>query len=271
VLLTTRKFVSLLALATLASVAVACGGSDKKDAAPAATTTTTNATDSTATTTPSDGSVPEGTDEKSPWNADAQQYRGKIGEKFSYKCPAGGERFPVWGVETYTDDSSVCNAAVQVGLISFAEGGDVEIEIGAAEDSYDDGVGNDVTSKRYASWGGSFTFPEAPPGSGTFEVSPESWARNATEYKGKDGKQVVIRCSANGDLGSVWGSGPFTADSSVCSAGVLAGVIKQADGGSVTIKIAPGEDSYKGSTANGVTSSDYGSYDNSFTIVKKDD
>jgi hypothetical protein len=267
VLLPARRCVPVLAVVVLAVAAAGCGGSDKPDAQAAATTTTARATDSTVTTAPTDGSVPEGTDEKSPWNADAQQYRDKIGEKFTFECPAGGERFRLWGVETYTDDSSVCNAAVHVGLITFERGGTVEIQIAAGQASYDAGVANGVTSTRYGSWGGSFTFPDAPPGSGTFEVSPESWTRNASEYHGTVGKEVDVRCSAGGTLGSVWGSGPYTADSSICTAGVHAGVITQAEGGTVSIKIAPGAQSYEGSTANGVTTNDYGAYGGSFTIV----
>jgi len=45
---------------------------------------------------------------------------------------------------------------------------------------------------------------------------------------------VMCRCESGGALGSVWGSGPYTADSSVCSAATHAGVIG-IDGGGVTI------------------------------------
>lgn len=73
-------------------------------------------------------------------------------------------------------------------------------------------------------------------------------------------------CSADGQAGSVWGSGPYTDDSSVCTAAVHAGLITLAEGGTVNVEVAAGESSYKGSAAHGVTSSDYGAFDGSFTF-----
>ena len=97
-------------------------------------------------------------------------------------------------------------------------------------------------------------------------VSAGSWNQNAQQNRAKQGVRVVVSCSPNGTIGSVWGSGPFTDDSSVCTAGVLAGVITVAKGGDVTIVPGPGQPTYLGSTANGVTSKDYGTYDGSFDI-----
>ena len=46
-----------------------------------------------------------------------------------------------------------------------------------------------------------------------------------------------------------------------------AGLITVDDGGEVTFRLLPGQDSYSGSTANGVTSQDYGSWGDSFEFV----
>lgn len=62
------------------------------------------------------------------------------------------------------------------------------------------------------------------------------------------------------------GSGPYTADSSICTAGVHAGLITIADGGTVVIEVAAGQESYEASDANGVSTSSYGSYGSSFTF-----
>ncbi len=70
-----------------------------------------------------------------------------------------------------------------------------------------------------------------------------------------------------GAFGTVWGSGTYTDDSSVCTAGVHAGVISQQGGGVVVIVISPGLSSYEGSTSNGVTSVGYGSWYGSFQVV----
>jgi hypothetical protein len=174
----------------------------------------------------------------------------------------------VWGTETYTDDSSICSAAVQVGLITVDKGGQVQYQIAAGEDTYSSATANGVTSDSYGSWPGSFIFPAAPPGSGHFTVGPESWSVNATKYRGQNGKRVTVQCSANGTVASVWGTATYTDDSSICTAAVQAGLITTDKGGTVVIQIAPGQASYQGSTANGVTSDSYGSWDSSFTFPK---
>ena len=45
------------------------------------------------------------------------------GSKFLYICPGGARLGTVYGTNTYTDDSSVCTAAVQVGLLTTAGSG----------------------------------------------------------------------------------------------------------------------------------------------------
>ena len=65
--------------------------------------------------------------------------------------------------------------------------------------------------------------------------------------------------------GAVWGSGPYTLDSNVCQAAAHAGVIT-ATGGPVLAIALEGLDSYEGTTANGVQTSSWGSYDASFTF-----
>lgn len=70
------------------------------------------------------------------------------------------------------------------------------------------------------------------------------------------------KCGSNG---SVWGTGPYTADGSVCRAARHAGVIGES-GGVFRIKTAPGQNSYESSTANGVTTSSYGNYHTSIIV-----
>lgn len=202
-----------------------------------------------------------------PWAAKADMHRGQNGKTFSYVCPPGGEANNIWGTETYTDDSSVCTAAVHVGLITFKEGGTVEIKIGPGEEQYAAGSANGVDSSDYGSWGGSFTFPKAPPGSGTFETTAASWSKTAADLKLKVGATADVACSPGGEFGSVWGTKTYTADSSICTAAVHAGLISQAKGGRVRIELTKGAESYEGSTANGVTSTSYGAFDPAFVFV----
>jgi hypothetical protein len=259
---------ALLLIVTL-SVIAGCGDDDDKadttTTSKASTTTTAKADDTT--TTASETKTTTATSDPS-WAATAAQFRGQDGSTHTQACTPNPDeqKGSVWGAGTYTDDSSICTAAVQSGLITFAEGGEVTYAIAPGLAEYDAGTANGVTSQRYGQWSGSMTFPDAPPGSVEFTTGAESWQRNAADRRGQIGERFTVTCSAGGPLGSLWGSGPYTDDSSVCTAGVHAGVITLAEGGDVTVAIAPGESSYEGSTANGVTSSNYGAFDGSFVI-----
>ena len=94
-----------------------------------------------------------------------------------------------------------------------------------------------------------------------------SWTLSASEYRGRDGLRVGYVCPPAGTPATVWGSGPFTDDSSVCTAAVFAGLFTTADGGRVVIRIDPGQESYPGGDVNGITASEYGSWDGSFTVL----
>ena len=69
----------------------------------------------------------------------------------------------------------------------------------------------------------------------------------------------------------VWGTRVYTADSSVCAAAVHWGLITVADGGTVTIEVRPGRDSYRGTRRNGVVSMDWPeAWSRSFVLVVPD-
>lgn len=93
------------------------------------------------------------------WSENATSFRGKSGEKFSFRCPVNGViASSVWGTDVYTDDSSICSSAVHAGLINTSEGGIVTIEILAGLESYVPTEQNGITSRSWASWSGSFAF-----------------------------------------------------------------------------------------------------------------
>ena len=80
------------------------------------------------------------------------------------------------------------------------------------------------------------------------------------------GRTITLACSPGGTAHSVWGSDIYTADSSVCTAGVHSGLITFQQGGSVTIELRPGRAIYGTSERNGVTPSAYGAYGSSFVF-----
>ncbi len=65
----------------------------------------------------------------------------------------------------------------------------------------------------------------------------------------------------------MWGSGPYTLDSSVCNAAVHAGVITRSKGGRVTIEITKGLGQYPGTSKHGVTTSRWAAFHTSFRII----
>jgi hypothetical protein len=93
------------------------------------------------------------------WARTAQEFRERVGERFAFVCPEDGSAHTVWGSDPYTDDSSVCTAAVHAGEIDFAAGGTVTIEMRDGQDSYDGSERNEVTTLEYGQWPGGFTFP----------------------------------------------------------------------------------------------------------------
>lgn len=103
---------------------------------------------------------------------------------------------------------------------------------------------------------------------GDVTVAPDpTWALNASSYRGQNGLRLRVDCPTDGVPSSVWGTGTYTDDSSICNAAVHAGLITMAAGGRVVIEIAPGLQEYTGSDANGIVSTSYGPWDGSYTFV----
>jgi hypothetical protein len=158
---------------TSTTAASASSGTTDETLAPGTTSTTAKTSGTTPGTTKTNGTTPPGTDVGVPnesieadevaedvtWVLNAAEYQGRDGLLVAYDCAPDGVVATVWGDGIYTDDSSVCSAAVHAGLITSAGGGHVVIEIGPGYDTYEGSTANGVTTLPYASWPGSFTFP----------------------------------------------------------------------------------------------------------------
>jgi hypothetical protein len=93
------------------------------------------------------------------WDTDAEFYRGNNGRLVVYRCPANGTPGWVWGTDVYSDDSSVCTAAVHAGRITLAQGGVVTFEVRPGQASYQGSTRNGITSDDWDEpWDGSFVF-----------------------------------------------------------------------------------------------------------------
>jgi hypothetical protein len=210
------------------------------------------------------------------WTADATRFVGRIGKLFTYVCPANGTENTVWGTTIYTDDSSVCTAAVNYGLVTVESGGTVTIEMLPGLASYSGSNRNGTTTDSWAAWGSSFVFIGQPIhntdvgyGGTDLGYGGFDWGAAASDFRGQNGQRYLYICSPGGSPGYLWGTGTYTDDSSVCTAAVQQGLITLAKGGYVTIEIQPGANSYTGSTKNGITSSDWGSWSGSYTFVTR--
>ena len=102
-------------------------------------------------------------------------------------------------------------------------------------------------------------------------VTNAGWTTSAMEYRGQNGVIVGYECAPNPDrvaVGTVWGTGTYSDDSSVCAAGVHAGAITFAKGGVVVFEALAGQESYTGSNQNGVESANWPSWQGSFSILQ---
>ena len=195
------------------------------------------------------------------WRTNAQQFRENIGESFRLICPPNGVPGTVWGNGTYTDDSSICTAAVHAGAITLAEGGAIILEMKMGLPAYAGSARNGVTTQRYDAWDASFSVtpvPKPPPP----PVAPPkpaviSWKRTAQDLA-PNGRRFTFVCRPPADpTAIVKGGDLYSWDSSICNAAVHAGAITTR-GGSVTIEMRPGADRYTGSANHGVTSQNGG-------------
>ena len=112
---------------------------------------------------PADGPAPKPSrDRAAQWTDTAVSYRGDDDAEVTFRCPPAGTAGSVWGTDVYTDDSSVCTAAVHMGLLTFQTGGTVRIQIGPGKEAFAGSTRHGVTSSDYGPWGGSFSFVRAP-------------------------------------------------------------------------------------------------------------
>ncbi|WP_461475179.1 LCCL domain-containing protein [Pararhodobacter aggregans] len=97
-------------------------------------------------------------------------------------------------------------------------------------------------------------------GSG-IEVLPDPG--NMTAYRGQTGTTLHFEVTGAGS-GSVWGSDVYTDDSRLARAAVHAGLLQVGQTGTVAVTVLPGQQSYTGSTRNGVQSATYGQWSGSY-------
>ncbi|MFI2369884.1 LCCL domain-containing protein [Streptomyces sp. NPDC018833] len=212
--------------------------------------------------------TPHSTDQQISWSTTATDYRDNPrGQKLTFLCPSNGTPETVYGTEVYTDDSSICSAAVHAGTISFEEGGKVTIILREGQAQYSGSARNGVESQDWNSeWDGSFQILTADSERRPY-IPTISWSQTASDYSDQIGKKFSFKCPPSGTAASAWGTDRYTDDSSICTAGVHAGEITLQDGGTVSIVISDGASAFQGSYRNGIESSDWGEWPRGFYFV----
>lgn len=201
------------------------------------------------------------------WTSNATPHRGKNGLKRTLICPESGSFSGVWGTDIYTDDSSICTAAVHAGLIQKASGGGITLETLPGQSSYTGTSRNGVNSRNYNSWAGSYALTSATGGvTAQIKVKQASSGTVIQSYRGQNGRELYYACPPGSFNGSLWGTNTYTDDSKVCRAAAHSGVVSSSTGGVVKVTIQPGAQAYVGSTQNGISSSSYGSWGGSFSV-----
>ena len=171
----------------------------------------------------------------------------------------------VWGTDTYTADSATCTAAQHAGQVS-RRGGPVSLRMLPGQPRYPGTTRNGVTSNNFGAYNSSFRFEgaarqqaQAPAASDTPSLCPD----DMSAYANSDEHLICICPGEATQRGAVWGTDTYTADSGTCRAALHAGAVA-ITGGTVSLRMLPGQPRYPGTTRNGVSSTNFGAYQSSF-------
>ncbi len=178
------------------------------------------------------------------------------------QCAPGQITGSVWGTDIYTDDSSICAAARHAGMIGPG-GGPVIVYAAPGQAGYPASSRHGIASADWGEWGASFTFV---PSTGALPPPPGPPCPDSFVGHRDDPAPLSCTCPPGAAVGTVWGAGPYTDDSALCTAARHAGAIGPGGGG-VTVIATPGRDSYAADAANGVTTSSYGAWGYSFWFL----
>ena len=195
------------------------------------------------------------------WTMTAEPWRGMLGQTYSVYCPpAAAPGGTVWGAISYTDDSSICMAAVHA-LVSFdhVRGGTVYFTLEQGRGAYAADTTRGVITQSYGPWSASFRIVGAYVGRQPNEINDSTpmeitWRANAVHWRGLDSAQRIVQCPGSRTGGLIWGRDVYADESAICPAAVHAGLIKVATGGAVTLRIERGREFYPGGVRHSVRS-----------------
>lgn len=98
-----------------------------------------------------------GTPGQVEWRTTGRGLSTSIASIVTVACPPNGELGTVWGTDRYTDDSSICSAAVHAGVIGVERGGVVALQATGEQAAFAASSRNGVRSRDYGAWPGGFS------------------------------------------------------------------------------------------------------------------
>lgn len=122
----------------------------------------TNSSPNAETSPKTEDSKPTPNDEDSEeitpiaWETSAVGFKGETGKTYKFRCPEQGAERSIWGSDVYTQDSSICTAAVHAGIFTLAAGGVVTIEFRPGRSTYGSTVRNGIKSNTFGEYPRSF-------------------------------------------------------------------------------------------------------------------
>ncbi len=181
----------------------------------------------------------------------------------------GSDQGYVWGVDTYTDDSSLGTAAVHAGILKVGETSRVTLRIVEGQPSYKSSTRNGVTTREYPEWTRSFVFVRNHHRIPVAANHPPVQADPGTlmEFREKTGQSFLFQVTGSID-GVVFGDKIYTDDSALATAAVHAGVLGNGLKGVVKVTILPGQESYSTATRNGIASHSWGQWSASYRVER---
>jgi hypothetical protein len=168
-----------------------------------------------------------------------------------FACPLDCQEFGfIWGTDIYTDDSSICAAAVHAGILApDSTEGYVSVVEEPGQDQYVGSTRNGITTDDYGEWPRSFSVAAA---------EPDPCGLPLGALMAEEADQATFTCPNDcpylddPDSYRVWGSGPYGQGSQACAAAIHAGVIDADTGGTVVITRVPSTGDGIGSVKNGI-------------------
>ncbi|MFO0811165.1 MAG: LCCL domain-containing protein [Gemmataceae bacterium] len=195
-----------------------------------------------------------------PPSGNLEAFRDRIGTTLALRV-TGALEGPVWGTDVYTTDSALAAAAVHAGVLDPGQTGVVRLEVVVSPAEFQGSSRRGVTSNGFGIYPAAYRFVSPLP-------VPESG--NLIPFGEQTGRRLAIRVTGS-NSGHVWGTGLYTADSSLAAAAVHAGVLLPGQPGVVRVEIVPPPASFVGSMRFQVKSEPFGTYPVAFRFTEPDD